>query len=156
MLLTVFVVLAFRRVDFGMGLAAVAISINWLLQPAGISSLGVAAIFLGASGAFVAAPRRPIPRWPRVLTASAVALGLTAALALVVADLNLRRAVDSGDPAAIRSAAAWFGNDPFVLDIFVLDSYSPNVASDRPGRVATARRTAESEPDMPRGGANWR
>ena len=48
-LLTVFVVLAFRRVDFGMGLAAVAISINWLLQPAGISSLGVAAIFLGAS-----------------------------------------------------------------------------------------------------------
>ncbi|HVE19208.1 MAG TPA: O-antigen ligase family protein [Ilumatobacteraceae bacterium] len=148
-LLTVFVVLAFRRVDFGMGLAAVAISINWLLQPAGISSLGVAAIFLGASSAFVAAPRRPIPRWPRVLTASAVALGLTTALALVAADLNLRRAVDSGDPATIRSAAAWFGNDPLVLDVFVLESYSPSVASDLPGRVATARRTAEAEPDIP-------
>lgn len=148
-LLTVFVVLAFRRVDFGMGLAVVAISVNWLLQPAGISSLGVAAIFLGASSALVAAPSGPIGRGPRVLTASAVALGLTVALALVAADLNLRRAVDSGDPATIRSAAAWFGNDPLVLDVFVLETYSANVASDRPGRVATARRTAESEPDVP-------
>gem|GEM_PF-5561448 len=148
-LLTVFVVIAFRRVNFGMGLAAVAISINWLLQPAGMSSLAVAAIFLGASTAFVGAPTRPVARWPRVLTASAVALGLTAGLALVVADLNLRRAVESGDKSEIRSAASWFGNDPLVLDVLVLESYSPNVASGRLGRVAAAHSATESEPDIP-------
>jgi hypothetical protein len=84
-----------------------------------------------------------------VLSASAVTLGLITALALVAADLNLRRAVDSGDPATIRSAAAWFGNDPLVLDLIVLETYNPSVAGERPGRVATARRTAQSEPDMP-------
>jgi O-antigen ligase len=145
-LLTVFVVLAFRRVDFGMGLAAVAVSINWLLQPAGISSLGVAAIFLGASSAFVAAPTRPIPRWPGVLTA---ALGLTFGLALVVADLNLRRAVESGDPATIRSAAAWFGEDPLVMDLFVMDSYRADGASGRAERTKVALREIAAEPDVP-------
>ncbi|MEY2522136.1 MAG: O-Antigen ligase [Ilumatobacteraceae bacterium] len=148
-LLTVFVVFAFRRVDFGMGLAAVAVSINWLLQPAGISSLGVAAIFLGASSAFVAAPTRPIRRWPRVLAASSVALGLTAALALVAADLNLRRAVYSGDPATIRSAAAWFGEDPLVMDLFVMDSYRSGAASDRAERTKVALREIAAEPDVP-------
>ena len=148
-LLTVFVVLAFRRVDFGMGLAAVAVSINWLLQPAGISSLGVAAIFLGASSAFVAAPTERIQRWPRVLTGSAVALGLTVGLALVAADLNLRRAVESGDPATVRSAAAWFGEDPFVMDIFVMDSYRADGASGRAERMQVALREIAAEPDVP-------
>jgi O-Antigen ligase len=148
-LLTVFVVLAFRRVDFGMGLAAVAISINWLLQPAGISSLGVAAIFLGASSLVVAAPSSPIPRWPRALTASAVAVGFIAAMALVVADVHLRRAVQSGDQAAVRSAAGWFGDDPLVLDIFVMDSYGSATASGRAERTKVALREIAAEPDVP-------
>jgi O-antigen ligase len=147
--LVVFLVVAFRRADFALSLAAVAISINWLLQPAGISSLGVAAIFLGASATRVATSTDETRRRLRALTASAVVLGLMAALALVVADLNLRRAVQSGDHVAIRSAAAWFGDDPFVIDIFLVGTYRPDIAVERTAREAAARRAADAEPDVP-------
>ncbi len=148
-LLVMFLVAAFRRADFALSLAAVAISINWLLQPSGISSLGVAAIFLGASAPRVAMSSDVTRGWRRALNAFAAALGLMAALALVVADLNLRRAVETGDHAAIRSAAAWFGDDPFVIDIFVVDTYRPDVAVERTAREAAARRAADAEPDVP-------
>jgi O-antigen ligase len=148
-LLTVFVAFAIRRSNFALSLAAVAISINWLLQPASLASLGVAAIFLGASATVVAAPTDPTLRWPRIVAASSVALGLIAALALVAADLNLRRAVHSHDRAAIRAAAGWFGDDPFIIDTFVLPSYRPDLASERTARVAAARRATEAEPDVP-------
>ena len=49
-LLVAFVVLANRRANFALSLAAVAISINWLLQPTGLYSLAVASVFLGAAG----------------------------------------------------------------------------------------------------------
>jgi hypothetical protein len=148
-LLVVFLMVAFRRADFTLSLAAVAISINWLLQPSSISSLGLAAIFLGAAGTRVAVSGEPARRWMRSLTASAATLGLIAALALVVADLNLRHAVESGDRVAIRSAAAWFGNDPLVIDIFEVGTYRSDIAIEATARESAARRAAEAEPDVP-------
>ena len=147
-LLTVFVVLAFRKVDFGLSLAAVAITINWMLQPAVVSSLAIAAIFLGAAATRLS-PIVRTGRGRRVLPVSAIVVGLTAALALVAADVHLRHAVQQGDPAAIRSAAAWYGDDPFVIDEFVLGSYQQHLASDQPARVAAARRAVAAEPDVP-------
>lgn len=147
-LLAVFVVLAFRKVDFGLALAAVAISINWLLQPAVISSLAVAAIFLGAAAGRLV-PTRPTGGRSRTATISAVVVGLTAALALVAADVHLRLAVQQDQMAGIRSAAAWFGDDPFVIDEFVLGTYQQHLASDQPARVAAARRAVAAEPDVP-------
>ncbi|HEY4608720.1 MAG TPA: O-antigen ligase family protein, partial [Ilumatobacteraceae bacterium] len=128
-LLVAFIIFATRKADFGLAVAAGAISVNWLLQPSGISSLGVTAVFLGA-----AASRLPdLHRSPSAerlnrdkvrsgITAVAVVVGFTAALALVVADLNLRSAVRSGDKAAMRSAAGWFGDDPFIIDTFFIDT----------------------------------
>ena len=149
MLLVLFVVLANRGADFTLSLAAVAISINWLLQPTGLYSLGVAAVFLGAAGASVSLTGDRVHRGLRTLTVACAALGVSAGLFLIVADLRLKQAVDRGDHAAIRSAAAWFGDDPFVIDIFVVDSYSRKVASERPLREAAARRLTEAEPDIP-------
>jgi O-antigen ligase len=148
-LLAAFVVMALRRSDFTLSLAAVAISINWLLQPASLSSLAIAAIFLGASAKRLAASSDPAKRRHDAVAVSSVVLGLIVALALVTADLRLRHAVESGDRAAVRAAAGWFGDDPYVIDIFVLGSYRPDVASELPARVAAARRAAEAEPDVP-------
>jgi O-antigen ligase len=148
-LLIGFVVFAFRKADFGLALAAVAISINWLLQPAGISSLAVAAIFLGASLTRDAAPDAGGRRWSRLMTASAVVIGLSTALALVIADLHLKQAQESGDSAELRAAAAWFGNDPFIADIFVMPTYRTDLAEGRQARTATARRMVQAEPDIP-------
>ena len=147
-LLTVFVAYSMRRGNFALSLAAVAISINWLLQPSSLSSLAVAAIFLGASATASVRSSEAVARWPRILTTTSVVVGLAAALFLVVADLNLRHAVNSGDRAAERTAAGWYGNDPFVIDLFVLGSYQAQ-ASDLPARVAAARRAVDAEPDVP-------
>jgi O-Antigen ligase len=148
-LLLAFVVLANRRADFTLSLAAVAVSINWLLQPTGLYSLAVAAVFLGAAGTGVSLSSDRAHRWLRSLTVSCVALGVSAALFIVVADLRLQQALDRGDRSAMRSAAAWFGNDPFVIDIYVVDSYDRTVASERPLRESAARRLTELEPDIP-------
>ncbi|MEY2583179.1 MAG: O-Antigen ligase [Ilumatobacteraceae bacterium] len=151
--LAVFVAMAFRKADFGLALAAVAISFNWLLQPSTLSSLAIAAVFLGASATRTAmsdAPGTPTRGWLRILTASSVAVGLTAALALVIADMNLRHAFRGGEQATVRSAAAWFGGDPFVMDYFVIDSYRSDVATDRAERTKLALREIAAEPDIPR------
>ena len=150
--LTLFVVFAFRKADFGLALAAAAISVNWLLQPSTLSSLAIAAIFLGASATRIAKPAAigiPPGRWLRIVTGASVTVGVTAAMALVVADVHLRHAVRSGDQAAIRSAAGWFGEDPFVLDVVVMDSYRSSVASDRAERTKVALREVGAEPDVP-------
>ena len=149
MILVLFVVLANRGANFALALAAVAISLNWLLQPTGLYSLALAAVFLGAAGTGASLTSDRAHRWLRAVTVCCVVVGVSAALFLVVADLRLRHAVDRGDRAAIRSAAAWFGDDPFVIDIFIVDSYSPKVASDRLHREAAARRLTELEPDVP-------
>ncbi|MGZ4793016.1 MAG: O-antigen ligase family protein [Ilumatobacteraceae bacterium] len=149
MLLLLFVVLANRGANFALALAAVAISLNWLLQPTGLYSLALASVFLGAAGSSVTLTSDRAHRWLRAVTVCCAVVGLSAALYLIVADLRLRHAVDRADQTAIRSAAAWFGDDPFVIDIFVVDSYSPKVASDRAPREASARRLTELEPDVP-------
>lgn len=148
-LLLLFVVLANRKANFALSLAAVAISLNWLLQPTGLYSLAVAAVFLGAAGTGISLTADRTHRGLRALTVSCAALGVSLALFLVVADLRLRDAVRGGDPAAIRSAAAWFGDDPLVIDLYVVGSYDPGVARERPLREAAARRLTELEPDMP-------
>ena len=151
-LLTLFVVVAFRKSDFGLALAAAAISVNWLLQPSTLSSLAIAAIFLGASAARIAKPVAiglPPGRWVRIVTGASVTVGLAAAMALVVADVHLRHAVQSGDQGAVRSAAGWFGDDPFVLDLFVMDSYRSSIASGRAERTKVALREIAAEPDVP-------
>lgn len=151
--LTVFLVMAFRKVDFGLALAAVAISLNWLLQPSTLSSLALAAIFLGAAAARIAKPAepsRPDGRWLRTVTASSVGIGLIAALGLVVADINLRQAFKSGDQAAVRSAAGWFGEDPFVIDFFIMDSYRTDDPDRMAERTKLALREVAAEPDVPR------
>jgi hypothetical protein len=151
-LLVLFVVFAFRKVDFGLALAAVAISVNWLLQPMTLSSLAIAAIFLGASATRFAKPAAigmPPGRWLRILMGSSVAVGLIAAMALVVADLHLRQAVQSGDQAAVRSAAGWFGEDPLVMDVFVMDSFRSDAATVRAERTKVALREIAAEPDVP-------
>ena len=82
----------------------------------------------------------PPGRWVRIVTGASVTVGLAAAMALVVADVHLRHAVQSGDQGAIRSAAGWFGDDPFVLDLFVMDSYRSSIASGRAERTKVALR----------------
>ena len=151
--LMLFVVFAFRKADFALALAAVAISVNWLMQPSTLSSLAIAAIFLGASATRIPKPTsiaNPSQRWLPIVTGSAVAVGLTAAMGLIVADVHLRNAVQGGDQAAVRSAAGWFGDDPFVMDVFVMDSYRSNVAGDRVERTKLAVREIDAEPDVPR------
>ena len=151
--LAVFVVMTVRKAEFGLVLAAVAISLNWMLQPSTVSSLAVAAIFLGAAATRIAKPAEPsMPdrRWLRIVTASSVAIGLTAALALVVADINLRQAFKSGDQAAVRSAAGWFGEDPFVIDFFIMDSYRTDDPDRMAERTKLALREVAAEPDIPR------
>jgi hypothetical protein len=63
--------------------------------------------------------------------------------------VHLKVAVQQGDMAGIRAAAAWYGNDPFVIDEFVLGSYQQHLAADQPARVAAARRAVAAEPDVP-------
>jgi hypothetical protein len=148
-LLVAFVVLANRRANFAMSLAAVAISINWLLQPTGLYSLAVASVFLGAAGSRVVLSDDRSHRWLRALTATCVVLGLSAALFLVAADMRLRSAVHSGDKAAIRSASAWFVDDTFIIDRFVLDSYDRGLDKEGRLREGTARHLTDLEPDVP-------
>ncbi|MEP7046069.1 MAG: hypothetical protein ABI949_05285, partial [Ilumatobacteraceae bacterium] len=152
-LLTLFVVWAMRRADFGLSLAVVAIAVNWLLQPSTTSSLMIAAIFLGASAARITAPpvsTGPSRRWLRLVTAGAATLGLLAGMLLVAADLHLRDTVLNGSRADVRSAAAWFGDDPFVVDFFILNSYRTDTAGDRAERHDLALREVAAEPDVPR------
>jgi O-antigen ligase len=148
-LLTVFVIHSMRRANFGMALAVVAISINWLLQPASLSSMSVAAIFLGASVKSALVPGDPGRSWSRIVTVSSVSVGLIAAFALITADLRLRQAAHTGTRADVRAAAAWFGDDPFVADNFVLPTYRSDVPADQKARTATARRMVAAEPDIP-------
>lgn len=147
-LLVAFVVLASRKGDFTLCLAAATIGLNWMLQPAWLSSLPLAALLLGAANRTAAAARdRHLRR--DVMSGVAIALGLVAAAALVAADLGLKVATNSGDPAAVRRAATWFGDDPYVLDNFVMTTYDATVPSERPLRVAAVRKAAEAEPDLP-------
>jgi O-antigen ligase len=155
-LLAAFVVLSVRKGDFGLALAAAAISVNWMLQPTGLSSLSIAMIFLGA-----AAVRTPeLCRSVRIgrlgsdkvggaVTVGAVVVGLAAALTLVGADLNLRRAVQTGDSAQMRAAAAWFGDDPFIIDTFFVGTYKASDPEEAQARVQAARRAVVAEPDVP-------
>jgi O-antigen ligase len=152
-LLILFVTFALRGGDFGLALAAVGISVNWMLQPSTLSSLAITAIFLGASAGRIVKPAATgvaPARRSRILTASAVSLGLTTAMALVVADVHLGHAVRSGNASAVRSAAAWYGDDPFVMDNFVMDTYRADIASDRVARTELAHREIAAEPDVAR------
>ena len=145
--LVLFVVLNSRRINFTLTLTAATIVLNWMLQPAVLSSLPLVAILLGAAAIRPVTP----PTRPRrdVARGVAVALGLVAAGGLVTADLGLRVAANSGDPAAVRGVAGWFGDDPYILDNFVVNTYDPAAPSERSPRVAAARRAVEAEPDMP-------
>jgi O-antigen ligase len=155
-LLAAFVVLSVRKGDFGLALAAAAISVNWMLQPTGLSSLAIAMIFLGAAAVrnpelcrSVRTRRLGSDKVGSAVTVGAVVIGFAAALALVGADLNLRHAVQTGDSAQIRAAAGWFGDDPFVTDVFFVDTYKASDPHEAQARVEAARRAVAAEPDVP-------
>jgi len=148
-LLVAFVVFNSRRSNFTLTLTAATIVLNWMLQPAWLSSLPLVAILLGAAATRPTSPPQPRRHRRDVAGGVALALGLLAAGGLLTADLGLRVAADSGNPATVRRVAGWFGDDPYVLDNFVVNTYDPTIPAQRPARVAAARRAAEAEPDIP-------
>lgn len=159
--LLAFVVLAARRARGPLAVLAAGIALTWLLQPPATSTAAVALLALGAAGPAVAQSAAPAASRPRTVAIGAlVAVGLVAGLGFAVADTRLDRAVRSGDPARVESAASAFPGDAVAADLVAqawvkewfrgLDPGSDvDLARVEAEALRWARRAATREPTRP-------
>lgn len=168
LLFVAFTIQCMRRARGPLALAAAAISITWLLQPAGLSTLPLCVMLLGAS--MVQAPAslddeaaRHTPDDPAEHTVSthrrgvnaafavAAVLGVSAAAFFAAADLRLADARSTMGTEELDAAAAWFVDDPLV-ERLVAQGWSARASVDPeflPGAIERAEITVESEPLRP-------
>lgn len=127
------------------------LSATWLLQPAGLATLPVGLVALGA-----AAPRSDAARVASAggLSRLAVAAGLVAfsvGIWVVASDIALKRAIDDGSPKSIESAARLYPGDSVVADV-VAQAWFAASAGDlqlRERAELWSRRSIEREPERP-------
>ena len=131
-----------------------ALFLTWMLQPAALPTLPIAALMFGAAAverrSAAAAPAAdPAIRIRRRLVVPALVLGLLAGAFLVVDDVNLYRATDSLDPQRSEQAARWWPGDPvvasLVAQVWAIDTGDPAA----PESIDWWRQTAERNPDRP-------
>lgn len=133
-LFSIFVWHVARRARGPLALAAAGISITWLFQPAGLATLPLALLMVGAAMVSTrslddedsASELDPVgpgaesnavedtPRWIRRAGVAGIAVGALAALWLGVADVRLSQAAAMADPDAIDAVAPTLGNDPMI------------------------------------------
>jgi len=143
-----FVVLEARNLRCRIGFVLVVFSAPWLVEPAGLASLPLAMLVLGSiSLGLPATAAEPERLEHRSRPADLLVLcGALASLLVLVPDLRLKSAVDSGFPNRIASAASPYPFDPVVADL-VSSAYES--AGDFETAEEWAGRAVERQPDRP-------
>lgn len=142
-----------RGVDPALGAFMLGALATWMLQPATLHSLPIAALVLGAAQRSSPGSRRwSLGARSRSALATAAAVGVVASGYVVVTDLRLSRAVDSGDVARVEDAAAWFFDDPQITELVAdrADVAGAVGVADPDVAVRWAEKTVELTPDDPR------
>jgi O-antigen ligase len=125
--------------------AIVPIAITWSLQPAGLVTLPLVMLLLGAASA---TPDTRQPMMRRRAATIWLGVGALASAWLVVADVRLGAAVEAVDASAAISAARMYPHDPVVADLVAQVAEADLTVS-----VETSerwrRRPTEYEPDRP-------
>lgn len=125
-LLIAFVWFAVRSATGARAYAVLAVSLTWLLQPAGLMTLPLAMLLFGAAGRHPdplpddgtgPSPRSVTSGVPGSVWGVAVVLGLILGGWLAVAEFRLSEAVLDGDPYSVRSAASMYPRDPIVSNV---------------------------------------
>ena len=100
---------------------AIALALTWCAQPAGLATLPLVAILWGAGARSTAEPFEDrgavAAAGSRRVELVMVAIGVVIASYIVVADTQLKRAIDSGDPRRVEQAAEWYPGDAVVADV---------------------------------------
>ena len=131
-----------------------ALFLTWLLQPAALPTLPLAALMFGAAAierrSADVLPASDAPIWGRHrFGALALALGVLMGGLLVVNDVNLYRATESLDAQRSENAARWWPGDPvvasLVAQVWAIDTGDPTA----PEAIEWWRRAAERNPDRP-------
>lgn len=150
LLFSLFVASAVWRARGPFVAAAAAIAITWLLEPAALITLPLACLLVGVAGVeppVFAGGSTKLTRTAGVC----VGLGLLCMAGLLVADLRLKQAVDSGDPQRIEAAIGPFWRDPIASDL-VAQSLTIDGLEDRTvgtQAVDWSRRSTDYEPTRP-------
>jgi O-antigen ligase len=114
-LFATFAVLCARQARGPLALAATTLAWSWMLQPAGLSTLPLALLLLGAAMPALRSAR-PAERDTRRLVDGAAALGLVALVTFSMVDLAYSRAVDVADPEAFEAIEIAYPFDPTFAD----------------------------------------
>lgn len=153
-LFVAFAVLASHRARGPLAIGAATIAASWVLQPAGLSTLPLALLMLGA-----ATPSTDLQhyvggvRLPKAAAACLV-VGVIWSVTFLIGDVRLNRAMETADPASLVSVERWYPFDPNVAD-FVAQGYvrqwSLNDGDERAIAPALewSARAVERQPDAP-------
>jgi hypothetical protein len=135
-----------------LGYFVLPLALTWLVEPAGLATLPLGLLALGAAAHRMddVPVMRPSPhrRW---VAAAAGTFGVILAASILVGDARLKRALDSEDPEQIDSAARMFADDSVVADLvgqawFIAEEHDPSL---RPKVLDWSRRAIAHEPDRP-------
>lgn len=147
--LVVFVLVAVKTARGATAIAAAVIGFTWLLQPATLATLPIAALWLGAAMPFArpggdpvgsdAEPAGDPSRAPMLL----VAMGILVAVSLVGLDNRLDQALNSGDVQKFSTWARLAPDDPVIA---ATTAGLHTKAGPRTAGVAWSKKVVELEP----------
>jgi hypothetical protein len=132
---------------------AVVLAITWLLEPAGLTTLPIGMLALGAAAFRISAEAAPRASSRAHRRVRALAAGIAVGLAtwVVIADIGLKQAIESGRPEDVEAAARWFPRDAVVADAvaqawFRAEERDVTLRSDV---LEWSRNATRAEPDRP-------
>jgi hypothetical protein len=136
-----------RRSQAPLASGVAALAAVWLVQPAGLATLPLGMLLLGAAHQ----PHvRVAPHVVRRRSLSAViVLGAVPAVWLLAADVGMQRALDAAEPRALVEAAGWLPPDPVLADAIAQAWQLGETRHAHVQAVEWAERAVELDPASP-------
>lgn len=151
LVLLVFSFLAARSAHGPLAYFVSVLMLTWLLQPAGLATLPIGMLALGAATPRLLDSTRVTVCRTDWVTRSCVAVGCAVGAWVLVGDAVLKRALDGGTAREIENAAQFFPGDSVVADLvaqawFIAEEDDPSL---RPEVLKWSMRSVDREPDRP-------
>jgi hypothetical protein len=148
---------AARHATGVLAFATLALSLTWLLQPAGLMTLPFAMVLLGAAGPRASADHilstcaLTTRRARSAAWGAAIVVGVAVGGWLAVAELRLSNAMLDGDPYAVSAAASMYGRDPIVSNLAATSflAREPLHPEHGPSATQALKRSTEFESTRP-------